>query len=242
MRLARRHVLQNRESQVKIPARFARVWSALVSKADEGQYRAGPYQLPITGGWLSAHAGSFLNWWQLGFDPWGRGGGAVVEACISAYSQTIATCPGDHWRRKENGGRERVTNSALSRILRHPNDYQSMSDFMLNLTRSLYLDGNAYALALRNDRYEIDELHLMDPRMSWPQLAVTGDVFYTLKGNDIIDYRIDEPLIVPARDVLHQGRDAADGSAGRHRGWPSHHSATNAILYESGAALGGALD
>jgi HK97 family phage portal protein len=113
-------------------------------------------------------------------------------------------CPGDHWRLNSKNGRDRVKTSALSRILRYPNDYQSASDFLLNATRSLYLDGNAYALALRNARFEIDELHLMDPFMSRPHLALTGDIFYALAGNDVIAYRLNgEQLIVPARDVLH---------------------------------------
>jgi HK97 family phage portal protein len=181
----------------------SRVGSWLM-RAAEGAYRPGPYYLPVTGGWLSHEAGQYMNWWQLGYDPTSVSSqSAMVEACISAYAQTVAMLPGDHWRLKTNGGRERVTTSALSRILRHPNEYQSISDFMLNATRSLYMDGNAYALALRNDRFEIDELHLMDPRQSMPQVAVTGDVFYRLAGNDVIDRQVTKPLIVPARDVLH---------------------------------------
>src|SRR5262249_13189531 len=59
---------------------------------------------------------------------------------------------------------------------------------------------------LRNDRYEIDELHLMDARQCKPMVAQTGDVFYHLQGNDVISRRlgIDAPaMIVPQRDVLH---------------------------------------
>ena len=179
-----------------------RMASALVSKAGEGEVRPGPYELPVTGGWLPA--GSPWNFWQSGIDPsGGYESSAVVEACLSAYSQTVAMCPGDHWKSNSKDGRDRVKTSALSRILRYPNAYQSPSDFMLNLTRSLYSDGNAYALALRNDRYEIDELHLMDPNMSYPQIAATGDVFYTLGGNSVIDKQVKEQLIVPQRDVLH---------------------------------------
>src|SRR5258705_7422888 len=59
-------------------------------------------------------------------------------------------------------------------------------------------------LALRNDRFELDELHLMDADLSYPRLAVTGDVFYQLSGNDVINRRLGgEQLIVPQRDVLH---------------------------------------
>src|SRR5262249_37706609 len=188
-------------------ALVARMLRPLVAKATEGQNRPGPYYLPISGGWLSAAAGQFWNWWQLGFDPIGMSSRtAMVEACISAYAQTIAMCPGAHWRLDDKGGRTRVTTSALSRVLRYPNAYQSISDFLLNLVRSLYFDGNAYALALRNDRYEIDELHLMDPNYSYPQLAITGDVFYRLGGNQVIERAIPGQLVVPGRHVLHVRR------------------------------------
>lgn len=171
------------------------------TKSVEGEVGPGPYYLPITGGWLPPDAP--WNFWQSAIEPTGGGTSAMVEACLSAYSQTVAMCPGDHWRMNEKKGRDRITTSALSRILRYPNSYQSPSDFILNLTRSLYGDGNGYALALRNDRFEINELHLMDPRQSFPQVAVTGDIFYNLAGNSIIDRQISEPLLVPARDVLH---------------------------------------
>jgi HK97 family phage portal protein len=130
---------------------------------------------------------------------------AIVEACVSAYSQTIAMCPGDHWRATSKGGRERVKNSALSRILRTPNAYQTISDFLLNAVRYLYIDGNAYALALRNDRYEVSELHLMDSRLCKPVVAPTGDIFYRLAGNAVIATEMYEefPLLIPQRDVLH---------------------------------------
>jgi HK97 family phage portal protein len=143
-----------------------------------------------------------MNWWQMGYSPSPYGeSGAMVEACVSAYSQTVAMCPGDHWRKLPNGGRERVVNSALSRILKRPNDYQSISDLMLNLTRRLYEKGETFALAIRNNRGEITELHLM--QFGVPRLAVDGTIFYDLSGNDIVDLRFDLSSPIPARDVLH---------------------------------------
>jgi HK97 family phage portal protein len=175
-----------------------------VLKAVEGGWHEGPYYLPISGGWLPQ--GAATNWWQEGFyvQPLGTRQ-AVVEACVSAYSQTVAMCPGSHWRLNNKGGRERIDNSSLSRVLKKPNAYQTMSDFMLNLVRQLYLDGNAYALGLRNDRFEITELHLMDSRLSFPRVAPeTGDVFYRLHGNTVMEYETGGlPLTVPQRDVLH---------------------------------------
>lgn len=173
------------------------LWRA---KAAEGSVRAGPYFL--TDGWLPA--GTAWNFWQAGQDPTPyAASSAMVEACVSAYAQTAAMCPGDHWRLKKDGGRERVTDSPLARILRKPNDYQSSSDFMLNLNRSLYTDGNSYALALRDGRGEVEELHLMHPRSCAAHVAEGGEVFYSLGGNEIIERRFGGGIIVPARDVLH---------------------------------------
>ena len=113
----------------------------------------------------------------------------------------------NHRRERGDGGRDRVTNSALSRILRAPNDYQTISDFLLNAVRSLYLEGNAYALALRNDRFEISSLHLMHPRAS-RAMVIEGEVFYSLGGNYVLMQRLAElgyqqMAYAPARDVFH---------------------------------------
>lgn len=180
---------------------LARVMPSLVKRAPaEGEYRPGPYAL--SDGWLSATAGRLMNWWQAGYSlsPYGQSS-AMVEACISAYAQTVAMCPGDHWRKMDDGGRERIKTSALSRIIKRPNDYQSISDWLLNLTRRLYENGEAFALAVRNDRGEIAELHLM--RHGYPMVAVDGSIFYQLSGNDIIERRLSMEYPIPARDVLH---------------------------------------
>jgi HK97 family phage portal protein len=180
-------------------ARVLPTW-AQRSAPVEGQYRPGPYLLP--GGWLPASQGRYWNWWQTGYrlQPYGERR-AMVEACVSAYSQTVPMCPGNHWRKLSNGGRERVVNSALTRILRQPNDYQSISDFLLNLTRRLYEHGQAFAVAIRNNRAEIVELHLMQHGRA--QIAEDGSIFYSLTGNQVVDRRLDLTYPTPARDVLH---------------------------------------
>jgi HK97 family phage portal protein len=166
------------------------------------------FMLPLGGGVIPTDWP--WNFWQLGYNPLPVGGGAIVHACVAAYAQTTAMCPGTHWRSTGDGGRERVSNSALSRVLKRPNSYQSISDFLLNLTGALYDNGNAYALALRNNRFEISELHLMDSRITAPRIASTGEVFYSLGGNPIIENAIPRELLgaVPARDVLHVRLDA----------------------------------
>lgn len=172
--------------------------------------RPGPWM--TLDGWLPASWGNKWNYWQHGYNPIsGVGSSAMVEACISRYAQAVAMCPGSHWVEERDGdgplaykGRRRVTNSALNRIIRRPNWYQSISDFLLAGTRGLYSEGNWYALALRNDRNDIDSLHLMDPRnCRVSAITVEGDLFYQLGGNPVVDRLGLELNYVPARDVLH---------------------------------------
>src|SRR5262252_2561377 len=92
----------------------------------------GAHWLPVTGGYVGADWP--WNFYQLGYNPITSGRSAIVTACVAAYAQTVAMCPGTHWRTLPDNGRERVAGSALSRILKRPNSYQSISDFLLNLT------------------------------------------------------------------------------------------------------------
>jgi len=168
-------------------------------KAAEGEYRPGPYL--IDGGWLSASAGKLMNWWQAGYSPEAGGtGGAMVEACVGAYAQTVAMCPGSHKRATGDGGSEVITTSDLAHILKRPNDYESMSDFLLNLTDRTYRAGEGYGLAIRQgDR--IVEIHRM--RNGYPVVGEDGSIFYLLSGNEVVERRFDLSHPIPARDVLH---------------------------------------
>jgi len=102
---------------------------------------------------------------------------------------------------REDNGRDRITTSALSRWLKHPNEYETISDFLLNLVDRWYRAGEAFAVAIRNDRSEIVEMHRM--KYGYPYVGEDGSVFYRLSGNEIIEKRFDMSAPIPARDVLH---------------------------------------
>lgn len=141
------------------------------------------------------------NWWQRNMKPGVGGESATVNACVNAYAQTIAQLPGGHFEQTESGEPKRITSSALSRILRAPNGYQTRSDFMLNMVSDIMFAGNAYAWAERNDRFEVTALHLMNARGTAPYIEPESRaIFYALGSNPAagdIDY------LAPARDVLH---------------------------------------
>lgn len=177
--------------------------------AGEGNYHPGPYT--VSGGWLPAAWGQYLNHWQMDLDPLQAPGSSIVEACVWAYVRAIAQLPGYHRRELDNGGTETITTSALARLLRSPNGYQTPSDFLVHLIRSLLLNGNSYWIAQRNDRAEVTALHWTDPRACRVrEVAVGGqafrEVFYEIGANPLFEFDSilgRSNLIVPARDVLH---------------------------------------
>lgn len=162
--------------------------------------KSGLYPLPISGGYVSADWDT--NWWQRGMNPIGGGTVATLEACLGAYAQTIAQIRPYHEREQDNGakGRVRVFNSALSRLLRNPNSYQTSSDFWLNGVRSLLASGAMHAVAQRNDRNEVESWHLVGRGTNAYVEPETREVFYAVGDNPMLG---DIDVMIPARDVLH---------------------------------------
>jgi HK97 family phage portal protein len=184
-----------------------RIKSWLGNPAGEGNWHPGPYH--VSDGWLPS--GTPWNFFQLDIDPLPFPGSSIVEACVWAYIRAIAQLPGYHRRELENGGTETITSSALARLLRTPNPYQTPSDFLVHLIRSLLLNGNSYWIAQRNDRQEVDALHWTDPRACRVrEVQISGqqasEVFYEIGDNPVFQFESilgRQTLIVPARDVLH---------------------------------------
>jgi HK97 family phage portal protein len=177
--------------------------------AGEGNYHPGPYT--TSHGLLPAAWGQFLNYWQMDYDPLSPGqGNATVEACVWAYIRAIAQLPGYHKRARDDGGTDTITTSALARLLRTPNDYQTTSDFLVHLVRSLLYTGNSYWVAQRNARQEVVALHWTNPRLCRVREIripgqLYGEIFYEIGDNPLLSLPslAGNQLIVPARDVLH---------------------------------------
>jgi HK97 family phage portal protein len=190
-------------------ANLARMVTPARSKANpagEGNWHPGPYT--VSSGYLPA--GTPWNFFQCDIDPIAGPGCSTVEACVWAYIRAIAQLPGYHKRELANGGTETVTTSALSRLLRAPNGYQTPSDFLVHLIRSLLYTGNSYWIAQRNDRQEVEALHWTDPRSCRVrEVRVEGqvfsEIFYEIGDNPLINMTslAGRSLVVPARDVLH---------------------------------------
>lgn len=144
------------------------------------------------------------EWWQTGRRPIGSGNNSVVEACVRRYASSISSMPIEHYTTSADGTRSPVLNSAALRVLRKPNPLMNQVEFLSNLVRSLLYSGNAYAVARRNNRTEVNEMWLLRPDMVHAyRLPDDGGVVYSLSDTRFTYENFDPEYFVPARDMLH---------------------------------------
>jgi len=146
--------------------------------------------------------GGLEDGWQRNLEVGSFGARNVpaVYACVMVIARSISQCYPTHFR--TNGDvREKVTTSAAFRVLRNPNHYQTAPDFLLNLVAQALFDGESFAVATRNDRNEINSLHLMPRGSCSPRIEPdTKEIFYSV-GSSPLGPDVD--FAVPQRDVLH---------------------------------------
>lgn len=66
-------------------------------------------------------------------------------ACVNLQATVLAGLPFAAYRRGPDGGRERIRDGSLSRLIDAPNQWQSRFDLMEALVRALHWTGNFYA-------------------------------------------------------------------------------------------------
>ena len=159
-------------------------------------------------GWTIPHHYPW-TWWQQDMKP--HAGEyetfAPIYTSVAIISQDLSRIELRHVEILPSGERVAVTTKAPARIFRKPNSYQTRSDFLLYMMRSLLFDGNAYAIVgSRNARNEIESLYPVNPGVIWPHIEpTTGEYFYRLGADattDIAGWDSSQTWL-PARDVLH---------------------------------------
>ena len=70
---------------------------------------------------------------------------AQALACVNRQATVLAGLPFAPYRRLEDGGRERIREGSLARIIDAPNAFQSRFDLIEGIVRALHFQGNYYA-------------------------------------------------------------------------------------------------
>lgn len=146
-----------------------------------------------------------IEWFQMGRSPTVISSTCgVVEACVSAYAQTIAQCPIRHYRIDENGVKTVLTNTVAHRLLNKPNSVQTRSDLNLNLVNSILKQGNGYIVGDGDTPRSHTQLTLLDPRSTTVHRVESGpEFFYGTAGLFAELGDIKGRVMIPNRYVAH---------------------------------------
>lgn len=141
----------------------------------------------------------------------------AVYSCVDVLSKDCAKLPLIVYRKLPGTqGRELVEEGTIVQLLRRPNGWQTLFDFIRFLVVSLCFDGNFYAAIIRNGNGDPVQLIPLFPYRVQMMLTPTGEVFYAVgRGDDFINAQLKGvPLYIPARDVLHIKMMSADSFRG----------------------------
>ena len=146
---------------------------------------------------LSSSGVSVSSWSAMHHGP--------VMACVSILAEDVAKIPLGIFRRTADGGQKPATDHYLHRLLRHPNDWQTAFEFKEMMQAALVLRGNAFAVAVRNNRGVPQYLVPVHPDRVKLYEAPDGEWFYFVTRNGLHDMAVlrDVPMMVPADDMLH---------------------------------------
>jgi HK97 family phage portal protein len=173
---------------------------SLVGLGREGAWR-GPFMgVGELGG--SYMLGSLEDGWQRNLDVSAYGARNVpgVYACGMVIARAVGQCYPRHVR-VNDAHIEDVTTSAAYRTLKNPNSYQTTPDFLVNMVATTLFEGEAYALATRNDRNEITALHPLPRGACSPMVDdESREVFYAIGSSPLAPGGTD--FLAPQRDVL----------------------------------------
>jgi HK97 family phage portal protein len=135
---------------------------------------------------------------------------AVAVRAIDLKATLIAATAFKVFRMLESGGRERVRDSAVARLIKRPNDFATQFEFFELVSRSLDIWGNFYARIVRNGRGQPTALIPIHPT------AVTVE---RIRASGRIRYRISEAsgetLVLLDDEMLHVKNSTTDGLVGQ---------------------------
>lgn len=205
-----------------------------------------------SGSWYPIIRESYTGAWQQGVDvrvPDVLVHG-TVHACRRLIAQDISKMGLRLVRRDTNGIWMEHESPSFSPVLRKPNQYQTRIQFIEWWVASKLTWGNTYILKGRDARGVVTSLYILDPQRVQVLVSPDGQVFYELKKDNLSTLQSDQPVIVPAEEIIHDrmtpswhplvGMSPIEACAlAAFQGLKIQHNSTK--LFSNGAQPGGVL-
>lgn len=124
-----------------------------------------------------------------------------LRTVIDFLARNIAQLGLHAFVRRGDGGRERLRDGELPRILRRPNPAQTGYELLRTIVSDLALYDNAYCLIL-HDKNAVPSVEVRTIRPSWIQ-AVIGPDAYSVRGYQVKFPDSHATVEVPAQNIVH---------------------------------------
>lgn len=170
----------------------------------EGSWRGPFYGQGENGNWFEL--GALDNGFQrnLNLDSHTIRQIPVVSGARLLYRNAFSQLRPEHHRYGDDGKITSVQTSAAARILVQPNSYESGAEFNARVIDAMIMHGECAIWAMRNNRSEVEELHILTSRTWSPQVDTeTKAIFYAINHTGELLSPTDATMIVPARDICH---------------------------------------
>lgn len=168
-------------------------------------------------GWLGRLLGGGPTGSGVKVDPVTALGQSTFFACCCILAEDVGKLPVTIYREDEAGKSVVAKDHALYKLLLRPNGWQTHVDFFEQMMFGLLLWGNAYVVILRDGQGRPTTLAPINPSQVTVMVAPEdGSLFYQVARTGPHDAAIlrDQPLTIPARDVLHVKRLNSGGLLG----------------------------
>ena len=126
----------------------------------------------------------------------------TVFSCVTLIAADVAKLRLRLVEQNENGIWNETENPAYFPVLRRPNRYQTITQFVTVWMVSKLTWGNTYVWKRRDARGVVTELYVLDPSRVMTLVTPDGDVYYDIR-RDALSGIAEDRLIVPARDIIH---------------------------------------
>lgn len=127
----------------------------------------------------------------------------IVRSCIRPKYKAVGKLFAKHIK-KQGNNLSTDDDKRLKHLLRFPNPLMSMQDLQEKLTTQLELNGNAFALIVRDDNWEAEAIYPIPATMAEMMEGPYGDMYIRFSLPD------GKEMTVPYVDVIHIRQDFHD--------------------------------
>lgn len=135
-----------------------------------------------------------------------------VYACVTGIAQDVGKIRVKLSRDISGIWEEITENQPWLPLLRNPNHYQDIQQFLERWVISKLIYGNTYIIKFRDERRVVNELYILHPHCIKPLVAENGDIYYEIQRDDLAGLTLERmnefearygKFAIPESEIIH---------------------------------------